>query len=263
MIIDFHTHCFPDPIAERAIPLLVEKGDIVNVLDGKVLSLKKSMQENGVDYSVMLQIATKPTQNTSVNKWAVERMEEHGLIPFGSIHPDSDDWEAQLDYLKTSGIKGVKLHPEYQGFFVDDAKMIDIYKKIDSLGLVLVFHAGVDIGYPPPIHCTPQRVLNVYQYLPKGRTVLAHMGGWGLWHDVDTLLSGSDIYFDTSFCYDYMSADQMSRMIRHHSAELFLMASDSPWESQGDAIKTITRLNISEEDKTKILGGNAAKLLSL
>ena len=48
---------------------------------------------------------------------------------------------------------------------VDDVKMKPIYKKISSLGLITIFHAGYDYGYAPPYHCMPDNLLNALRTL--------------------------------------------------------------------------------------------------
>ena len=262
MKIDFHTHAFPDALASRVIPLLAGNANIHACLDGTLASLQASMKRCGIDYSVMLQIATKPTQNHTVNTWAIER-HEPGIIPFGSVHPLGEDWAPELDRLAAAGIKGVKFHPEYQGFYVDDPLMFPIYQRIVDLGLILVFHAGIDVGIAPPVHGTPQHFAKILDRLPVGRTVLAHLGGWNKWDDVERYLVGSHLLFDTSYCHDYLHQEQMRRIITHHGATKIVMGSDSPWEDQSAALNTITRLELSPADEAAILGGNAARLLGL
>lgn len=262
MIIDFHTHCFPDAIAEKALPLVAEKGGVTPASDGKISGLLASMKQFGIDYSVILQIATKPTQNHTVNTWAIER-NEPGIVAFGSVHPRSEDWEPELERLAEAGIKGVKLHPEYQSFYVDDPIMLPIYRKIAELGLIVVFHAGEDPGYPPPVHLTPERILRVADVLPQNRTVLAHMGSRGYLEDVAKLLKDTEFYYDTAFCYEEHDPSQMVDIILEHGYEKILMASDSPWESQGAGVDTINRLALTSEQRQAILGENAARLLGI
>ena len=262
MIVDFHTHCFPEKLAERVIPMLAANGGIEAHLNGTVPDLLASMERNGIDYSVMLQIATKPSQNHTVNSWAIERAEP-GIIPFGSVHPLGEDWSDELDRLAASGVKGIKLHPEYQGLYVDDDAMLPLYEKVSSLGLILSMHAGADIGVPPPVHSTPEHLSHIIDALPRGRTILAHMGGWKCWADVERLLVGSHLLFDTSFSNEYMTPGQLLDIIESHGYEKILMGSDSPWEGQDSAIATIRSLQLPEEQECAILGGNAARLLNL
>ncbi|MGI5868812.1 MAG: amidohydrolase family protein [Kiritimatiellia bacterium] len=262
MIIDFHTHCFPDALAPRAMAVLEANAGVKAPLDGTVASLVASMKRAGVDRSVMLQIATKPSQNRTVNTWAIERREPE-LIPFGSIHPDGTDWADELKRLAAAGIKGVKLHPEYQGFYVDDARMFPIYRLIDELGLIVLFHAGADIGVPPPVHGAPEHFARVLDRLPHGRAILAHLGGWKRWDGVEKLLVGTHLVFDTSFSRQFMPFDQMKRLVERHGADKFVMGSDSPWDDPQAAIDAVRELGVSPDEESAILGGNAARLLGL
>jgi len=262
MIIDFHTHAFPDALAPRVIPLLAQEAGIPARLDGTIAGLLASMRAAGVDHSVMLQIATKPSQNHTVNTWAIAR-NEPGIIPFGSVHPHGEDWRSELNRLAAAGIKGVKFHPEYQQFYVDDDALLPVYEHLDALGLIVVFHAGVDVGIAPPVHGTPDHFARVLDRLPRGRTVLAHLGGWKCWEDVERRLVGSHLIFDTSYCNGFIDPEHMRRMIDGHGTDRFVMGSDSPWDDPSAAISAIRRLGLDEHDEQAILGGNAARLLGL
>lgn len=157
MIIDMHTHCFPDPLAEKAMPMLaLRSGNPCPAFDGTASGLKESVLSGGADRAAVLNIATNAHQQKKVNDFAISLLGDSVLIPFGSVHFESPDAISELDRLHDAGIKGIKLHPDYQGFFADDERMFPIYEKIGSLGMITVFHAGVDIGVPDPVHCTPQ-----------------------------------------------------------------------------------------------------------
>ena len=152
MRIDFHTHCFPDKIAEKAMgKLSVASGGLIPQTDGTAEGLRREMKKDGVDISVVMNIATNAHQQHSVNDFAASLVSDD-LIPFGSVHPDAPDALEELERIRSLGLKGVKFHPEYQQFYVDDEKMFPIYKKISDLGLITLFHAGGDIGFPPPYH---------------------------------------------------------------------------------------------------------------
>ncbi|MCL1909347.1 MAG: amidohydrolase family protein [Kiritimatiellaeota bacterium] len=265
MIIDFHTHCFPDALAAKALPMLSkEAGDLPYFSDGTVAGLENSMKESGVDRSVMLQISVKPTQNKTVNNWAIERLETNPrIIPFGSVHPRSDDWHEELGRLAAAGVKGVKFHPEYQLTYVNDPLMFPIYDRIAELGLIVVFHAGIDVGVAPPVRSRPEHFAEIIERLPRNKTVLAHFGGWKLWDDVERLLACSHLFFDTSFCGAYMTREAMLAMVKKHGAEKFLMGSDSPWAPQAEAVEDVRGLELPAEDEAAILGGNAARLLGV
>ncbi|HEY8348871.1 MAG TPA: hypothetical protein VIM13_03450 [Clostridia bacterium] len=122
MVIDFHTHCFPDELAAKAVASLSEKACIPAMLNGTLSDLKRSMEANNITGSVLFNIATKPSQTAKINDWAV-RIQDEGIISFGSIHPLCEDWESELKRIKELGLRGIKFHPEYQEFYVDDEAM--------------------------------------------------------------------------------------------------------------------------------------------
>ena len=156
MLIDFHTHAFPEKIAFRAVEKLArDAGGLAPQTDGTVASLKTQMLVDGVDISVVQSIATNPHQQAKVNDFAIGINRDPAIVAFGSVHPDAPDALEELERIAAAGLKGVKLHPEYQGFYADDPRMKPIYRKISRLGLVTLFHAGQDYGFPPPYHAMP------------------------------------------------------------------------------------------------------------
>jgi len=262
MIVDFHTHCFPDALAARVVPLLAANSGIPAFSDGTAAGLRSSMQRNGIDASVLLQIATKPAQTPTVNSWAIEQ-NSPDIIAFGSVHPLYENWREELDRIAAAGLKGFKLHPDYQEFFVDDDLLRPIYAHAVELGLVISFHAGIDVGLSDPVHCTPERLLAVYDILQHGKIVLAHMGGWNLWHEVEASLAGSNFYFDTSYCVGHLAKADFVRLIHKHGFEKILFGSDSPWEDQADSLASIRSLGLTPAEEQAILGTNAMRLLDL
>ena len=200
MIIDMHTHCFPDPLAKKAMPMLaMRSGNPYPAFDGTASGLRESVTSGGADKAAVLNIATNAHQQTKVNDFAISLLGDDVLIPFGSVHFESPDALSELDRLHDAGIKGIKLHPDYQGFFADDERMFPIYEKIGSLGMITVFHAGVDIGVPDPVHCTPQMLKKILPRFGGAPVIAAHMGGFLLWREAAELLGGTGIYIDTAF----------------------------------------------------------------
>ena len=223
MLIDFHTHIFPDKIAERTVQIL--KDNIVrmhgvsceNYADGTLNGLLDSMNKNGVDISVVLPIATKPKQTPSINSFA-QTVQSDKIVSFGSLHPDEDDWEEVLENLAQSGFKGIKLHPEYQGFFIDSERSIAILKKADELGLYTTLHCGEDIGMPPPVHCPPDKLRHVLDYVSGDKIIAGHLGGFREWDDVEKYLVGTDILFDTAYLTGFIEPEQYRTIIKNHGA---------------------------------------------
>lgn len=263
MIIDFHTHAFPQKIAKDAIDKLSRaSGGLTAQTDGTAQSLKEEMAKDGVDISVVLSIATNPKQQTNVNNFAASLCGYGGLIGFGSVHPDAPDALSELERIKSLGLKGVKFHPDYQGFFADDEKMKPIYKKISSLGLITVFHAGYDYGFSEPFHCMPDNILGALKWFDSP-VIAAHWGGVGCGIEVAEKLCGLDLWMDLSFGYGAMPKSFAQRIADTHTPDRLLFASDMPWHRPAWERQLIDTLDLSESDREKIYSENARALLGI
>lgn len=262
MIIDFHAHCFPDELARRAIPLLASRAGIKAYLDGTVKDLCRSMKDAGVSMSVVQPVATRPQQVRKINEWA-RNSQSTELLFFAAFHPDLDHPVEEIKRIKDAGFKGIKLHPDYQKFFVDEERMFHIYEAIFKEDLIILFHAGVDVGLPPPVHCIPKRLSKMIEHFPGGKIVAAHMGGYLCWDGVESELVGKEVFFDTSFSFSKLGKERMSRLILEHGPDKILFATDSPWTDQKEEIERIRGLGLPEDLTRKILGLNAMSLLGL
>ena len=262
MIIDFHVHFFKDDLAPKAMQKLSTAAGIPHFTDGTQCGLTESMKKSGVDISVCQHIATRPEQTQIVNRWGI-KVQTGQIYSFGSIHPDFEEWENEIDYIYSAGIKGVKFHPDYQNFRVDERRLYPIYEYIFSKGLTVLFHAGVDLAYKPPYACTPHHLSKVVADFPNGRIVAAHMGGYRFWDEVETCLVGKNLFLDTSFSFTELGKERFENMISLHGDERVLFASDSPWTSQSAEVENIQSLNLPSKTIDKILGENARLLLNI
>lgn len=263
MLIDFHTHCFPEKIAERAVEKLsLASGGLKPHTNGTLEGLKTSMQKGGVNISVILNIATNAKQQQSVNDFAAQCNKDKDIIAFGSVFPYSEDVFDELERIKELGLKGVKLHPDYQGFDVDDIRMKPIYKKIGELGLITIFHAGVDYGFPPPYGATPDKMERALSWF-SSPVVAAHWGGAGCGEEVLKRLCGKDIYFDTSFGYGQMPKYYAEQILEKHGADKMLFGTDTPWHTAEMEMRFLSTLNLSDDEMAKITYQNAQKLLNI
>lgn len=263
MLIDFHTHCFPEKIAGKAIEKLAfASGGLIPHTDGTLSGLKALMKEQGVDKSVVLSIATNARQQTSVNDFAALVNKNSDIFAFGSVFPYSENVMEELERIKELGLKGVKFHPDYQGFNVDDIKMKPIYRKISELGLITVFHAGVDYGFAPPYGATPDKMARALEMF-SSPVVAAHWGGVDCGEQVIELLCGKEIYFDTSFGYGTMPKYYAEKIIEKHGADKILFGTDTPWHNKSMEMRLLDSLGISGEDMEKITHKNAEKLLGI
>ena len=263
LVIDFHTHCFPDKIAKKTIEKLsYVSGGLIPQTDGTKDSLLYLMSKDGVDKSVVLSIATNANQQKNVNDFAISLKSEK-LVPFGSVYPFSEDWEEELERLKNNGIKGIKLHPDYQQFFVDDERIFPIYKKIEKLGFVLIFHAGEDFGFAPPYKATPERLRKVATLI-ETPVVCAHWGGLSMGEDVLKCLCDIDkCYFDTAFGYGTMPKDMALRILDKKGTDKILFGSDCPWNAPVWDVGMLKTMGLTPDEEEKIFYKNAEKLLGL
>lgn len=263
MLIDFHTHCFPDKIAHKAIEKLsFASGGLMPNTEGTLSSLKESMKEQGVDKSVVLSIATNAHQQSSVNDYAAAINNNSDIFAFGSVFPYSENIIEELERIKELGLVGVKLHPDYQGFNIDDIKMKPVYKKISELGLITVFHAGMDYGFAPPYGATPEKIATALNWF-SSPVIAAHWGGVGCGEKVLELLCGKEIYFDTSFGYGTMPKYYAEKIIEKHGTDKILFGTDSPWHNKTMEMRLLDSLKLSAEDMEKITHRNAEKLLGI
>ena len=262
MIIDFHTHAFPDRIAHTAMEKLsFASGGLIPQTDGTIAGLHAIMSRDNISKSVLLGIATNEKQQQSVNDF-VKACESDKIIPFGSVYPHSNDALCELERIKAMGLKGIKFHPEYQQFFVDDEKMKPLYKKASQLGLIVLFHAGEDMGYPAPYHATPERLRTAAKWIDSPM-VCAHWGSANMGEDVLKYLCDIPVYFDTAFGYATMSKDKAQRILDKKGADLILFGSDCPWHAPHWDVGMIETLDLSQSDKEKIYHLNAEKLLGI
>lgn len=261
-MIDLHTHIFPEKIAAKTIKHLESIFGRKALLNGMMDGLLESSQKAGLSLSVILPVATKPSQFHSVNEFAAQINEEN-LISFGGIHPESGHIKEELQTIKNLGLKGIKLHPDYQGMYFNDIRYKRIVSCAEELGLITVVHAGVDPLSANDVHCTPQMASELIDDVKPEKLVLAHMGGNEMWDDVEHYLVGRHVYFDTAVVLGEMPKEQLLRMITNHGADKILFATDSPWADQSGFVKYLKELPLKESEKQMIFHDNAASLLEV
>lgn len=270
MIIDFHTHIFPDKISERTISLLSESAGIPAYSDGTVDGLLKRMEEAGVDISVTLPVLTSPKQFDSVNRFAAEINErfygasEKRLISFAGIHPDCDDIEGKMRFIKNTGFLGVKIHPDYQGKFITDPGYVKIVKCAMEHGLIVVTHAGVDAGFrDAPVRCTPELALELVRTVPHKKLVFAHLGANEMTERTIDILAGEDVYFDTAYVLKHTDRDTFLRILNKHGEDKLLFATDSPWSDIACDVQILKSYSLGRKTEDKIFFENAKELLGI
>ncbi|OGF51035.1 MAG: hypothetical protein A2231_04205 [Candidatus Firestonebacteria bacterium RIFOXYA2_FULL_40_8] len=264
-IIDVHTHFFPDNIGPSTVKMLAEKANISASGEGTAASMLEYMKLDGVTVSVNCPVATKKEQVKGINKRMIEfNKTSKSIIGFGAMHPlymEIGNPVEEIEFLAANGIKGIKLHPEYQTFYPDDPSMKSIYEACAKNNIIILFHAGVDFAYPDLVHATPKRLLEVSKVTGL-KMILAHTGSYQMWDDVHDVLSGRGIYFDTSYSAEIESGI-MKKIIKKNTPERMLFGSDFPWMRAKKVIDMIEGLGLDTDTKEKLYYRNAEKLLNI
>ena len=282
MTIDFHTHVFPEKIAADVLEKLSRVSRTPAFTDGTLAGLQRSMDTAQINLSVILPVATNTKQVEKINSSAAalnEKFFSAGIFSFGCIHPDFADYREELSRVKNRGLKGIKIHPVYQDTNLDDVKFLRILDRAAELDLIVVTHAGLDIGFPGVVRCSPQMICRAVEQVGEFKFVAAHMGGWKNWSDVLKLLADKKIFIDTAFSTDkiiprsdcpwredelkLLDAAQVMTFVKIFGADRILFGTDSPWTSQKISRDFVENLPLAADDKNKILGLNAERLLEL
>ncbi len=260
MIIDLHTHAFPDALAARAIAKL-ETGNTKAFTDGTVAGLLRSMDAAGVGASVICSIATKPGQFEPILEWS-KAVASDRLIPFASIHPADPLAVERVARVRDAGLRGIKIHPYYQDFDLADEAFDPFYAAVAQAGLILVSHTGFDMAFPRDRKADAARILAVSRRHPTLKFLATHFGAWDDWMDVESTLIGHRINLELSLTLELIPADQARRMILAHPSDCLFFGSDSPWGNPADTLRLLRGLDLPEPLLRKILCENALALLS-
>lgn len=267
MIIDFHTHCFPDALAPRAMGQLTNTISAMHITphtDGTAAGLLQSMGRADIDRSVVCNIATNARQMHKVNDFAIWLKQTYPtkLFPLGSLHPHAESLDQELTRLTAAGIHGIKLHPDYVGIDFDCADFDPIFKLCEEMHVFVITHAGFDPLSPDHLHCTPGMVRRVLDRHPKLTLVVAHMGGMNCEEETLELLCGQNVYLDTSLMtYRPEKAKLLYEILQSHHPDRLLFATDTPWTNAEGEIEAIQKAPLNADMKQKIFCENALSLL--
>lgn len=263
--IDFHAHIFPDKIARQAMDsLAAESGEYRPCADGTLQGLLASMDRAGISASVVANIATKPAQMPAILDFC-RQIKSDRIHPLISFHPsnDFDDVEDLFNKAAEAGIRGVKLHPMYQGFFIDDRKMFAFYELIASFGFYLMFHSGFDMAFRDNTQADVERVKKVADRFKDLTIVCTHLGGWKQWERAHVLANCENVYTETSMVITETTGDVFLKTLLMFDEDRVLFGTDSPWTDQKKMLEHTLGLKIPEQRKEKMLYRNAAALQGL
>ena len=258
--IDIHAHVFPDEVAPRVVEQLEGYYKMNWHGNGTVADLTQSIEDADIETTVIFSTATKPSQVETINNYIASLCQNNSrFIGFGTIHPDYPDIEKEIERIKTLGLRGLKLHPDFQGFNIDDPRMFRIYKAIGGTMPILIHTGDENSDFS-----APRRLAAVLDEMPELVVIAAHFGGYCRWDEAKKYLIGrKNLYLDTSSCFHKFSFEVGKELTRLHGADRVLFASDYPAVRQNEAVEHILKMELTQEENELILYRNAKKLLGI
>jgi predicted TIM-barrel fold metal-dependent hydrolase len=257
MVIDFHTHIYPEKIAAKAVASI---GDFYNIPmqgDGTVEGLLESGRRGNIERFVVFSAAAVPVQVQAINDYIASVCREHpNFTGFGTLHKDMENPEGEIDRIYALGLKGIKFHPDMQRFNIDDDAMMNIYAALEGR-LPVIFHTG-DYRFS---FSHPSRLARVLDNFPKLCVVAAHFGGWSVVDIAYDYFHKRSCYFDVSSSLSFIGSRRAVELIRAYGAERFLFGSDYPMWDPASCLKEFLELDLCDNDKELILFKNAEKIL--
>lgn len=257
---DTHAHIYPGKIAEKATASVGSfyHVDMLNVGLPHVLARRGG--EAGIDRFLVCSVATKAAQVRPINEFIQRKCGEYPqFIGLAAWHQDVEDIEGELDDIQSRGLKGIKLHPDFQEFFIDDERMLPFYQAVHRRGLPVLFHTGdsrTDFS-------SPRRLMNVLEKIPDFTCIAAHLGGYTEWEVAKRDLRGTNVYTDTSSSLFALTREQALESISHFGVERTMFGTDFPMWDPAAELERFFALELSEEINRKILYENFAGLFRL
>ena len=259
--IDIHCHVYPDKIADKAVESIRSFYDIDMGYDGRSSTLINNGTKNGVKHFIVFSVATTPKQVQPINSFIAETVKSsNGLMTgLGSLHPDSDNMQEDFRHLKELGLKGVKLHPDFQKIPIDDERCERIYE-LCSGEMPVLLHTG-DSRYD---FSNPDRMARVLERYPDLTVIGAHFGGWSVWDEAVSKLSAyKNFYVDCSSSFNWLSPERAKDIIRAYGADKILFGTDFPMWGYEQELGFLFKLGLTEEETKNILYGNALKIFGI
>ncbi|MGN0536629.1 MAG: amidohydrolase family protein [Acutalibacteraceae bacterium] len=258
-IIDFHTHIYPEQIAEKATKSVCDFYNLKTDLIGTDTVLLSRGRIAGITNYVLLPVAVRPEQVRHINQFIVNEVEAHSeLYGFGTLHAAMEDFDSEIRFIESAGLKGIKLHPDTQQFPVDDERLFPLYEQLQGKMPILI-HCG-DKRYD---YSHPKRLRHIIDLFPKLRVIAAHLGGWSVFDEAFELLKDTDCYFDISSCMSVLSPEQMKKYINGYGADRVLFGSDFPLWDPIREVETFMKLDLTEAAREKIAFQNARMILGI
>ena len=259
-IIDFHAHIYPEKIAAKATESIGAFYTLPIREMGTARDLLVCAKAAGIRRTVIHSPALLPRTVHAINCFIGEECRSHPeFIGFGTLHAFMENPEAEIEEILALGLKGVKIHPDIQAFDLDHEKMLPIYRRLEQLGLPVLFHTG-DYRYD---YSHPRRLVRVLNHCPNLVCIGAHFGGWSIFDLAAEYLKDSPCYLDISSSMAFLGAARSRELISLYGPRRMLFGSDFPMWSPKKELEVFLSLGLSPEENQLILHDNAAKILGI
>lgn len=256
-IIDAHAHIFPQKIAAKAVQSIGAFYDIPMDAPGAAENLLESMKEADIDRSLVCSVATKPEQVRAINAFLEEQGKLHPeFIPFAAMHPHLADIEEEFAKMEAAGFYGIKLHPDFQAFDIDDPSAMEMYRLAEGKFPIL-FHTG-DNRYD---WSKPYRLARIMEKFPDLVCIAAHFGGYRCWDEAFDVYKGGKLYMDTSSALMFIDNEKAHRFIDQFGADHFFFGTDFPMWTHKEEIVRFESLGLDEETKKAIYAENFKRVI--
>ena len=267
-VIDAHVHLYPDSLAPKVVPMLSGRFGNAPAFDGTVAGCAANAAEAGIVMSVNLPVATTPDHvghtNSFWSQYASRGNDgDRSVISLAALHPHTPNAANEVCNIARMGFAGIKFHPEYQNFRFNDACMDGIWAAMSENGLVAYLHAGGERVFSPPFHSTPSEILELHRRFPKLKIAAAHLGGFGMWDEVEETLIGEEVFLDLSHTFFWMPNEQIFRMIRMHGAHRILFGTDAPWQDPATVLSEFLKLPLTDKEHRAICYESALELFGI
>jgi len=258
-IIDFHTHIYPDAIAQKAAHSIEDFYELDGGgMDGRVETLLKRGKEAGITHYVVLPVGLKPNHVRHINEFAISQVAQHPeFTGFGTIHAAMDNLEEEVEFIQKAGLKGVKMHPDTQLFHIDDPRLFPAYELLREKGLMVMLHMG-DKRYD---YSHPARLRRVMDEFPGLKVMAAHFGGYSVPETAYELLKDTDCFMDISSSMMFMEKETARDYIRRYGAERLVYGTDYPLWDPVVEVKRFLSLGLTDGETEQIAWKTAAGIL--
>lgn len=257
-VFDMHVHVFPDAQAPKAVANLGSYYHIKMTHEGTYKSFRENLlNADGFERCLVHATATAPRQTRNVNEF-ISKLTGNGIYGFGSVHPNNDNVEEEIDRLLDLGLAGIKIHNDFQGFDADSEKAFRIYKYAEGR-LPILFHAGDTKSD----RSHPERIRRVHDMFPRLKIIVAHLGGYTKWDEAEKCLVGTGVWLDTSSTLQTLPPERIERIIRRHGIKRCLFGTDFPMHDPTKVLEKFLRLGFTEREFEDILWNNAHEFLGI